>query len=185
GVAAEARSRPQVLRRIAGDGELGEEDEIGALWLRGFEPFENQLPVAVQIADDGVDLHEGEPHTLSLAVFATMSRKLRPALAAPELHDPQGDPFVAEDAALLDGDPEVAPARGQEVRTVRWGAEPCRQGLERRPEVFLPPREVLAERSCGEIAGPAKRGHEGHAARRVREAAAPDGIRLQQRGAVQ
>ena len=68
---------------------------------------------------------------------------------------------------------------------MRRGAEPCRQGLERRPEVFLPPREVLAERSCGEIAGPAKRGHEGHAARRVRKAAAPDGIRLQQRGAVQ
>ena len=31
GGADEARSQQQVLRRIAGDGELGEEDEVGAL----------------------------------------------------------------------------------------------------------------------------------------------------------
>src|SRR6476646_8578999 len=71
----ESRAQQQVLRRIAGDGELREEDEVRALCLRRLEAVEDQLPVSVQIADDGVDLGEGESHALSLALFATLSRK--------------------------------------------------------------------------------------------------------------
>ena len=73
--ADEARSQQQVFRRVAGDGELGKQDEIGALRPGGLEPLENQPAVAVQIADDRVDLDEGKAHALSLTLFATLSRK--------------------------------------------------------------------------------------------------------------
>ena len=72
-------------------------------------------------------------------------------------------------------------------RLARCGGEfshSC-QRAQRRAEVGLAPREVLAERASRQVAGSAERAREGHAARRVRETAAPDRVRLDQRGAVE
>jgi hypothetical protein len=70
GRADEARPEQQVLRRVAGDGELREEDEVGALPARLLEPLANAVAVAGQVADDGVDLCEREPQ-----LFPPPSRK--------------------------------------------------------------------------------------------------------------
>jgi hypothetical protein len=58
----------EILRRVAGDRELREEDEVGARGLRLVEPVEDQLLVAVEVADDGVDLRERQPHSFRLPV---------------------------------------------------------------------------------------------------------------------
>ena len=58
----EARPQEQVLGRVARDRELGKDDEIGLLVLGLREPPANPLRVAVEVADDGVDLGEREPH---------------------------------------------------------------------------------------------------------------------------
>ena len=60
--ADERRSQEQVLGRVAGDGELGQEHDVGALVARLGKSGENALAVAVQVADDRVDLGEGKPH---------------------------------------------------------------------------------------------------------------------------
>ena len=74
GGAHERRSQQQILGRIARDRELGEEDELGACRARVCESGENTLAVAVQVADDGVDLGEREPHRADPR-FATIRRK--------------------------------------------------------------------------------------------------------------
>ena len=58
----EPRPQEQVLGRVAGDGELGEEDEVGARLTRLGEPGQDPATVAVEVADDGVDLRECESH---------------------------------------------------------------------------------------------------------------------------
>ena len=62
--AARTKRRPeqQVLGRVAGDGELGEEDELRTFRARVGQTGENALAVAVQVADDSVDLGESKPH---------------------------------------------------------------------------------------------------------------------------
>ena len=60
----EAGSKEQVLGRVAGDGQLGEEDEVGAARPGLLEPAEDAVAVAVEVADDGVDLGEREAHAL-------------------------------------------------------------------------------------------------------------------------
>ena len=62
GCADEARAEQQVLGRVPGDGELGEEDELRACRARVGQTGENALAVAVQVADDSVDLGESKPH---------------------------------------------------------------------------------------------------------------------------
>ena len=60
--AQEARPKKQVLGRIAGHGQLGEEDELGA-GLSGFaEPLDDARAVAVEVADDRVHLRERKSH---------------------------------------------------------------------------------------------------------------------------
>ena len=60
--ADESGAEQQVLGRVAGDGELRKEDEVGA-GLPGLpEALHDALAVAVQVADHGVDLREREPH---------------------------------------------------------------------------------------------------------------------------
>jgi hypothetical protein len=66
----ETAAEQQVLGRIAGDGEFREEDEVAALRARVLETADDQVAVAVQVADDGVDLCECEPQ-----VFTPLSRK--------------------------------------------------------------------------------------------------------------
>ena len=60
--ADEARAQEQVLRRIARDRELGEEDDVGARVLRLVHPREDQLAVPVEVADSRIDLGQREPH---------------------------------------------------------------------------------------------------------------------------
>ena len=66
--ADEAGSQQQILGRVAGHRELGKERELGARVARLLEPREDEPPVAVEVADDGVDLGEREPHGLRLTV---------------------------------------------------------------------------------------------------------------------
>src|SRR5581483_1884624 len=77
GGSEEARPEEEVLRRVAGDGELGEDDDLGAGVLRGLEPVEDERAVSVQVADRGVDLGEREPHR-----FETTRRKPLAAVSA-------------------------------------------------------------------------------------------------------
>ena len=58
----------EVLRRIPGDGQLREDDEVGGVRPGLGEPLEDELAVPVEIADDRVDLGQCQPHGLSLAV---------------------------------------------------------------------------------------------------------------------
>jgi hypothetical protein len=64
--ADEAWPEQQVLGRVAGDRQLGEEDDVRVGLLRLGEPVEDALAVAVEVADDGVDLGERESHRCSL-----------------------------------------------------------------------------------------------------------------------
>ena len=62
----ERRPQQQILGRIARDGELGEENELGAVRARLVESSENAPAVSLQLADDRVDLGQSEPHRGSL-----------------------------------------------------------------------------------------------------------------------
>ncbi len=62
GRADEARPQEEVLGRIAGDRELGEEDDVGAQPARLLEARDDLVPVSRQVADDRVDLRERQPH---------------------------------------------------------------------------------------------------------------------------
>ena len=61
----EAGPEKQVFGRVAGDGQLREEDEVGACLTRLFEAPEDPVAVAVEVADDRVDLGEREAHALN------------------------------------------------------------------------------------------------------------------------
>ena len=69
GCADEARPEEEILGRIAGDRELGEEDDVGAEPARLLEVRHDLVPVSRQVADDRVDLRERQPHASSLPVF--------------------------------------------------------------------------------------------------------------------
>ena len=58
----EPAAQQQVLRRITRHDELGEEKDVHALRLRLVDPRQYPLRVAVEIADDRIDLREPEPH---------------------------------------------------------------------------------------------------------------------------
>jgi hypothetical protein len=68
---------------------------------------------------------------------------------------------------------------------MRRRVEPQLESLQRRAQLSLPPREVLAERARRQIAGLLERPGEIHSARRVREAATPYCVRFQDRGAIE
>src|SRR5262249_34420933 len=123
GRADEAGPEQEVFRRVARDGELGEEDEVGAMGLRLLEAAENQVPVVVEVADHRVDLGEREPHTLSLAVCYSEAKNAASAAPA-ERRYPERHAVPPEDPPALDGDPEVAPAPPEQVRAMRRRAQP-------------------------------------------------------------
>ena len=77
----------QILGRVAGDRQLGEEDEVGARAARLLEPREDPLAVAVEIADDGVDLGERESHCAQ-SRFSTLESKTSSAWSMPK-RDPR------------------------------------------------------------------------------------------------
>ena len=58
----EPGAEQQVLGRVPGDRELGEEDEVGAGPPRVAERVHDLVPVAVEVADDDVQLRERQPH---------------------------------------------------------------------------------------------------------------------------
>ena len=64
----EAGPEEQILGRVAGDRELGKEEQLDALALRLGDPRGHLLAVAVEVADDRVDLCESEPQGFSLTV---------------------------------------------------------------------------------------------------------------------
>ena len=93
----EAGPEQEVLRRIAGDGQLREDDEVGGVALRLGEPLEDQLAVALEIADDRVDLGQCEPHA---AQSSCLRLSVENYSAAPaELHDPERNAVPAEHVA--------------------------------------------------------------------------------------
>ena len=72
--AHEPRPQEEILGRVAGDRELGEDDDIRGIGLRLGEPVEDQVAVPVEVADDRVDLGQSEAHSLSLAVYDSESK---------------------------------------------------------------------------------------------------------------
>jgi hypothetical protein len=66
GRAQEAWPEQEVLRRIPSDGELGHEHEVGVGVAGLVDRVEDPLPIAFEVADDGVDLGERESHRSSL-----------------------------------------------------------------------------------------------------------------------
>jgi hypothetical protein len=64
--AEEAGPEEQVLRGIAADRELREDDEVGAGGTRASDEVQDAVAVAVEVADDGVQLCEREPQSAAL-----------------------------------------------------------------------------------------------------------------------
>ena len=60
--AQKARPKKQILGRITGHGQLGEEDELRAGRSSFAEPIDDACTVAVEVADNGVHLRERESH---------------------------------------------------------------------------------------------------------------------------
>src|SRR5262249_32090012 len=72
----ERRPQQQVLGRVAGDRELGEEHEVGPRVPRLREQLEDAVAVAVEVADDAVHLCEREPHSSSRGGLSSRSKTL-------------------------------------------------------------------------------------------------------------
>ena len=112
----EPRPQQQVLRRVPGDRELGEEEQIDAEALRVLDPRDDPLAVPREVADDRVDLREAEPQ------FAPPSRK--PSLPGVEIViDPRfnGPPHSANGGytcGLLAA--QVGEPRSRSWRPRRW-----------------------------------------------------------------
>src|SRR5918996_2619259 len=129
--ADEARPQQQVLRGVAGDGELGEEDEVCAAAARLAEPLEDPGAVALEIADDRVELRERESHqSFCLTVENILSRAVEVMIPARF----NGPPATANGgytcglvARLLGVDAEVTLRRPPPLdRPLRWdGAALC------------------------------------------------------------
>ena len=67
----ETGAEEQVLGRVTGDAELREEHEIGVRVTGSAEPLDDAVCVAVDVADDAIDLSEGQSHR-----FSPLGRKL-------------------------------------------------------------------------------------------------------------
>ena len=65
GGAEKAGPEQQILGRIAGHRELGEDDEVGVRPLRLLDALDDQRAVPVEVADDRVDLGQRETHRVS------------------------------------------------------------------------------------------------------------------------
>jgi hypothetical protein len=76
-LAEESRPEEEILGWVAGDRELGEEDEVGAGVARLPQPPHDSRDVPVEIADDGVDLGKREPHSFRLTVENIVYRPWR------------------------------------------------------------------------------------------------------------
>ena len=54
----------EIARRIAGEGELGKDDEIGVPRRGVLRETDDQREVAREVANSGIDLPESDPHQL-------------------------------------------------------------------------------------------------------------------------
>jgi hypothetical protein len=68
----EAGLQKQVLRRVAGERELGEHHEGGALVARAGHALGDTPSVAVDVPDDGVELREGNPEKVGALGHASI-----------------------------------------------------------------------------------------------------------------
>src|SRR4029079_6854208 len=71
----EPRPEQEVLGWIAGDRELGKEDEVGACLAGLVQPGKDLAAIAVEVADDRVHLCECESHRPG-EVFSSRSKTL-------------------------------------------------------------------------------------------------------------
>ena len=69
--ANEPGAKEEVLGRVAGDTELRKQDEVGVRVTGAPEPLDNAGCVSVDVADDAIDLSEGQSHR-----FSPLGRKL-------------------------------------------------------------------------------------------------------------
>ena len=65
-----ALAHQEVLGRIAGDGQLGVGDEVGARIRRPLQGVGHLLDVPPDVADGGVDLGQRNPHALNISRLA-------------------------------------------------------------------------------------------------------------------
>ena len=66
GRADESGAQEEILRRVARDGELGKNDEVGPRRAGRVDAREDQGAVAVEVADDRIDLGESQLHQFSI-----------------------------------------------------------------------------------------------------------------------
>ena len=124
----------QVLGRVAGDRELGEEDEVGAGLLRLAEPAEDPLAVPVEVADGGVDL--GAARAASGFSLSGENSAAEPDRVQSSLSISSAPATQLVDVVVLG----VDVAAGERVRPTRGeDADEPRRELGRRP------RRVVAE----------------------------------------
>ena len=77
----EAGAEEQILGRVPGDRELGEDHEVDAFGARVLDRADDGGAVAVQIADDHVQLSEREAHEIILPLSKPLrSRCFRPSV---------------------------------------------------------------------------------------------------------
>ncbi len=69
----ERRFDEEILRRVAGEHQLGEESQISALVLGGGERADHLLDVAVEVADGRIELAQGDAQ---VAHRASLRRRL-------------------------------------------------------------------------------------------------------------
>jgi hypothetical protein len=82
GRADEARSQQQILGWVGGDGELGQEHEVGLCASRFRDRLQDARAVAVEVPDGGVDLRERESHSVLDYQSKTSRQRLRWRLEA-------------------------------------------------------------------------------------------------------
>ena len=71
--AQERGPQEQILRRVTGDAELGQEQEIGRLRPSLLEPCQHECPVSVEVADGRVDLGQCDSHLVFVFQAKTLS----------------------------------------------------------------------------------------------------------------
>ena len=64
----EAGTEEEILGRVARDRELRKDGEVGACAARVIEGGEDPVAVSLEVADDGVELRQGDPQGFRLTV---------------------------------------------------------------------------------------------------------------------
>ena len=105
----EPGAQEQILRRVAGDGQLGQHDDVGGGSCRLPDRGHDPLDVPVEVAHDDVELRERDPHLRILAAAGT---------------GPQPTRFSTHDHKRHSSDVRSGSPRGSARRQSVEGAEP-------------------------------------------------------------